>query len=84
MSDINDLDVEDPALAPFLSLIEKDIQQNPFQLAPMASDFLAAAIAIAGSWKNLVSFDPNSFEFTDEDVAELSALFAEIEIEDAQ
>ena len=84
MSDINDLDVEEPALAPFLSLIEKDIQQNPFQLAPMESDFLATVIAIFGSWENLASFDPNSFEFTKEDAAQLSALFAEIDAEEAQ
>ena len=73
----------DPALRPFLSLLEKDIQQNPAQLEPMESDFLAVAIAIAGSWENLVNFDPSSFEFTDDDAAELSDLFAEIEAEEA-
>ena len=73
----------DPALRPFLSLLEKDIQQNPAQIEPMDSDFLAVAIAIAGSWENLVNFDAGSFEFTDDDAAELSELFAEIEAEEA-
>ncbi|MEM6452506.1 MAG: type II toxin-antitoxin system PrlF family antitoxin [Cyanobacteria bacterium P01_D01_bin.105] len=73
----------DPALRPFLSLLEKDIQQNPTQIEPMDSDFLAVAIAIAGSWENLVNFDAGSFEFTDDDAAELSELFAEIEAEEA-
>ena len=72
----------DPALRPFLSLLEKDIQENPAQLEPLESDFLAVAIAIAGSWENLVNFDPSSFEFTDDDAAELSDLFAEIEAEE--
>ena len=74
---------DDPALRPFLSLLEQDIAQNPEQLEPLASDFVAVAIAIAGSWENLVNFDPGSFEFTDEDSAELSELFAEIEAEEA-
>lgn len=73
----------DPALRPFLSLLEKDIQQKPAQLEPMDSDFLAVAIAIAGSWENLVNFDPGSFEFTNDDAAELSDLFAEIEAEES-
>jgi len=73
----------DPALRPFLSLLEKDIEQNPTQLEPLESDFLAVAIAIAGSWENLVNFDAGSFEFTDDDAAELSELFAEIEAEEA-
>ena len=73
----------DPALRPFLSLLEKDIQQNPTQLEPLESDFLAVAIAIAGSWENLVNFDAGSFEFTDDDAVELSELFAEIEAEEA-
>lgn len=62
---------DDPALRPFLSLLEKDIAQNPQRLEPLGSDFAAVAIAIAGSWENLVNFDPGSFEFTDEDAAEL-------------
>ena len=74
---------DDPALRPFLSLLEKDIAQNPQRLEPLESDFAAVAIAIAGSWENLVNFDPGSFEFTDEDAAELSELFAEIEAEEA-
>lgn len=74
---------DDPALRPFLSLLEQDIAQNPEQLEPLSSDFVAVAIAIAGSWENLASFDPGSFEFTDEDAAELSELFAEIEAEEA-
>ncbi|MEL7144595.1 MAG: type II toxin-antitoxin system PrlF family antitoxin [Cyanobacteria bacterium J06573_11] len=73
----------DPALRPFLSLLEKDIQQNPTQLEPLGSDFLAVAIAIAGSWENLVNFDAGSFEFTDDDAVELSELFAEIEAEES-
>lgn len=73
----------DPALRPFLSLLEKDIQQNPTQLEPLESDFLAVAIAIAGSWENLVNFDAGSFEFTDDDAVELSELFAEIEAEES-
>ena len=73
----------DLALRPFLSLLEKDIEQNPTQLEPLESDFLAVAIAIAGSWENLVNFDAGSFEFTDDDAAELSELFAEIEAEEA-
>lgn len=77
-------DEADPALRPFLKLLEKDIQQNFEQLEPLGSDFLAVAIAIAGSWENLVNFDPDSFEFTDDDAAELSALFAEIEAEEAE
>ena len=73
----------DPALRSFLALLEKDIEQNPTQLEPMESDFLSVAIAIAGSWENLVNFDPNSFEFTDDDADELSELFSEIEAEEA-
>jgi bifunctional DNA-binding transcriptional regulator/antitoxin component of YhaV-PrlF toxin-antitoxin module len=73
----------DPALQPFLSWLEKDIQQNPEQLEPISSDFLAVAIAIAGSWENLINFDPDSFDFTDNDAAQLSDLFAEIEAEEA-
>lgn len=80
--DNTDADI-DPALRPFLSLIGKDIQQNPTQLEPMESDFLAVAIAIAGSWENLVNFDAGSFEFTDDDADELSDLFAEIEAEES-
>ena len=81
---IGDVDIDvDPALRPFLSLLEKDIEQNPTQLEPLESDFLAVAIAIAGSWENLVNFDAGSFEFTDDDAAELSELFAEIEAEEA-
>jgi antitoxin PrlF len=73
----------DFALRPFLSLLENDIQHNPEQLEPMGSDFLAVAIAIAGSWENLVNFDPGSFDFTDDDAAQLSDLFAEIDAEEA-
>jgi AbrB family looped-hinge helix DNA binding protein len=73
----------DPALRSFLSWIENDIRQNPEQLEPMGSDFLAVAIAIAGSWENLINFDPDSFDFTDDDAAQLSDLFAEIEAEEA-
>lgn len=73
----------DPALQPFLSLLERDIAQNPTQLEPMGSDFLAVAVAIVGSWENLVKFDPNSFEFTDDDADELAGLFAEIEAEES-
>ncbi|MEO0647677.1 MAG: type II toxin-antitoxin system PrlF family antitoxin [Cyanobacteria bacterium J06650_10] len=73
----------DPALRPFLSLLEKDIQQNPTKLEPLESDFLAVAIAIAGNWENLVNFDAGSFEFTDDDAVELSELFAEIEAEES-
>lgn len=76
-------DEADPALRPFLTMLEKDIQQNPEQLEPLGTDFLAVAIAIAGSRENLVNFDPGSFDFTDDDAAELSALFAEIEAEEA-
>lgn len=75
---------DDPALRPFLSLLEKDIQQNPDQLEPLGSDFVAVAIAIAGSREKLVNFDPSSFEFTDDDAAELSDLFAEIDAEEAE
>jgi len=74
---------DDPALRPFLSLLEQDIAQNPQQMEPLESDFVAVAIAIAGSWENLVNFDPGSFKFTDEDAAELSELFSEIEAEEA-
>jgi antitoxin PrlF len=73
----------DPALRSFLSWLENDIQQNPAQLEPMGSDFLAVAITIAGSWENLINFDPDSFDFTDDDAAQLSDLFAEIEAEEA-
>ena len=73
----------DPALRPFLSMLEKDIQQNPEQLEPLGSDFVAVAIAIAGSQEKLVNFDSSSFEFTDDDAAELSDLFAEIDAEEA-
>jgi antitoxin PrlF len=73
----------DPALRSFLAWLENDIQQHPEQLEPMGSDFLAVAIAIAGSWENLTNFDPNSFDFTDDDAAQLSELFAEIEAEEA-
>lgn len=83
LSEDSTQDDADPALKPFLSLLEKDIEQNPERLEPIGSDFVAVAIAIAGSWKNLVDFDSNSFEFTDDDAAELSALFAEIEAEEA-
>lgn len=76
-------DEADPALRPFLSLLEQDIEQSPIRLEPMASEFVAVAIAITGSWQNLVEFDPNSFDFTDDDAAELSDLFAEIEAEEA-
>ncbi|MEL7071086.1 MAG: type II toxin-antitoxin system PrlF family antitoxin [Cyanobacteria bacterium J06581_3] len=75
---------EDPALRPFLSLLEQDIQQKPEQLEPMGSDFIAVAIAIAGSWENIINFDSGGFDFTDDDVAELSELFAEIDAEEAQ
>ncbi|MGB3292588.1 MAG: type II toxin-antitoxin system PrlF family antitoxin [Phormidesmis sp.] len=74
---------EDPSLRPFLRLLERDIEQSPERLEPLGSDFLAVAIAIAGSWENLVNFDAESFEFTDDDAAELSALFAEIDAEEA-
>lgn len=77
-------DNADPALRPFLSWLEKDIEQSPEQLEPLGSDFLAAAIAVAGSWENLVNFDSGSFEFTDDDATELSALFAEIEAEETR
>jgi antitoxin PrlF len=73
----------DPALRSFLSWLETDIRQNPEQLEPMGSDFLAVAIAIAGSWESLINFDPDSFDFTDDDAAQLSDLFAEIEAEEA-
>ena len=75
---------DDPALRPFLAFLERDIAQNPEQLEPLATDFIAVAIAIAGSWENLVNFDAGSFEFTDNDAAELSELFAEIDAEEAQ
>ncbi len=77
-------DESDPALRPFLSLLERDIEQSPVRLEPMESDFMAVAIAIAGSWQNLVDFDPSSFDFTEDDATELSDLFAEIEAEEAK
>ncbi len=76
-------DEADPALRPFLALLEQDIEQSPARLEPMESDFMAVAIAIAGSWQNLVDFDPSSFDFTEDDAAELSELFAEIDAEEA-
>lgn len=73
----------DPALRPFLALLETDIEQSPLRLEPMESDFMVVAIAITGSWQNLVDFDPSSFDFTEDDATELSDLFAEIKAEEA-
>jgi len=80
MPDSDGFDKSVLALAPFLSFLE----QNPMQMEPLESNFLSVAIEIAGSWEKLINFDPGSFEFTDDDTAELFELFAEIEAEEGQ
>ena len=80
MSNSDEFGSNAPEIAPFLTFLEQSLSQ----LEPVESDFLSVAIKIAGSWEKLVNFDPSSFEFTDDDVAELSELFAEIDAEEAQ
>lgn len=84
MPDSDDFDNRASAIAPFLMFLEQSLSQSLTQMEPLESDFLSVAIEIAGSWEKLVNFDPGSFEFTDDDTAELSELFAEIESEEAQ
>lgn len=80
VSNSGDLDDRTPAIAPFLTFLEQSLSQ----VEPLESSFLSVAIEIAGSWEKLVNFAPSSFAFTDDDIAELSELFAEIEAEEAQ